>query len=379
MAHISQCPAPAGSSPVAQRVRIQRTPCDRALPWLRCAPEPQGQEDDMQTGARYCIRCGGRLERRPIEGRSRLVCVACGDILYQNPLPVASALVLSERRELLLVRRRQEPQKGMWCLPIGFAELGETIAEAALRELREEAGLEGRILGLLDTDSYRSDFYGDLLIVTFEVAKTGGSERAGDDADDVRYFPLDAIPPLAFEANEKALAACLARHRDEWAIGDSFRDLQAGRPGVLLSDALVRSVEAEAELIAEAWLSVIRTHRSTPAYRRLREGPLREHAQGAIRRFTHWIGDEGAGDSSGAFFRAAGAERRAQDVPLDQALSALSLLRKQIFLSARAGGVWAKPLEAYRVLELDRRILLFFDRAMVHLARGYADPSFRER
>jgi len=112
---------------------------------------------------------------------------------------------------ILLVKRRDEPQQGRWCLPIGFAELGETIRAAALRELHEEAGITGRIVALLDVDSYASDFYGDLLIVTFEVRKTSGTERPGDDAAEVRYFPARALPPLAFSANDRAVASWTAR------------------------------------------------------------------------------------------------------------------------------------------------------------------------
>lgn len=60
-------------------------------------------------------------------------------VFYDNPLPVASSIVVRDR-QLLLVRRRFMPKAGEWCLPMGFAEAGESIEAAALRELKEVAG-----------------------------------------------------------------------------------------------------------------------------------------------------------------------------------------------------------------------------------------------
>ena len=126
---------------------------------------------------------------------------------------------------------------------MGFAEIDESIGEAAARELEEEAGITGEVVTLLHADSYHSAFYGDLLIVSFEVVKTGGVERAGDDAEDVRYFPLDDLPPLAFRSNQQAIDACVGLHRDEWRIQDSFHAVQHGHDVPLLSSPAIRVIE----------------------------------------------------------------------------------------------------------------------------------------
>ena len=108
-------------------------------------------------------------------------------------------------RQILLVKRDRAPFKGHWCLPTGFAEAGESIEDAALRELQEETGLKGRINRLLDVDSYKSRFYGDLLFLTFVVEKSGGKLAAGDDSAQARFWPINEIPPLAFRSNRRAL------------------------------------------------------------------------------------------------------------------------------------------------------------------------------
>ncbi len=159
----------------------------------------------MRQAILHCIRCGHRVTSRRIEGLDRAVCPACEHVHYENPLPVASAVVLDEQNRLLCVRRGQEPQKGEWCLPIGFAELGETIEEACLRELKEEAGIEGKIDHLLDVSSQTSDFYGDLLTVTFLVIPLSTEAKAGDDATEAAWFDLKNHPPLAFASNDAAL------------------------------------------------------------------------------------------------------------------------------------------------------------------------------
>jgi ADP-ribose pyrophosphatase YjhB (NUDIX family) len=319
---------------------------------------------------RFCERCGGPIEISMVEGSRRERCSECGTVFYSNPLPVAASVVLNEDREVLLIRRRIEPHRGEWCLPTGFAEVGETIEDAALRELEEEAGIVGKVFRLLTARSLKSDFYGDLLFVCFEVEAVGGEPRPGDDAEAVGYFPLDGLPPLAFETHTEAVRMCEALHREPWAIQDSFSHLYSDEAEGMLSDVLVTLVEEEAEAITDRWLAMIRDHPTTPAYGGIDLGDARERALEALSHFCAWLQQREAGEAE-AFYERLGALRRLEGFPLDQVLSALTLLRKEIWTFARERQVLASPLDVYRVMELSRRIVLFFDKALFHTTKGY--------
>ena len=154
----------------------------------------------------FCNFCAGELEERQVEGMVRQVCPGCGHIYYENPLPVVSVIVANEKGELLMVKRAMEPAKDTWCFPIGFLECGETVEEAALRELKEEAGIEGKIIRLFDVSSDATGTYGEVIVATYLAEKTGGMEAAGDDACDTGYFSPDSPPELAFPSQRRALA-----------------------------------------------------------------------------------------------------------------------------------------------------------------------------
>lgn len=73
------------------------------------------------------------------DNRERAICTACGEIHYENPINVVGTVPVWGD-QVLLCRRNIEPRYGMWTLPAGFLELGETARDGALRETEEEAG-----------------------------------------------------------------------------------------------------------------------------------------------------------------------------------------------------------------------------------------------
>jgi 8-oxo-dGTP diphosphatase len=166
---------------------------------------------------RHCPRCAAPLHHGAVAGEDRdvLHCAACGLVVYDNPAPTASALVVRDGA-LLLTRRAKEPLAGWWDLPGGFVDPGEHPAETVRRELREETGLDvepGELIGIF------TDVYGDGGVTTlnlfYEARVLGGQERPADDVSELGWFPLDRVPvgEIAFRNGRDAVAALLAGAR----------------------------------------------------------------------------------------------------------------------------------------------------------------------
>ena len=151
----------------------------------------------------FCPYCGLRLSKIFYENRDRLFCSHCNDPIYENPIPAACLVVTDDQGRILLVQRSVDPQKGMWCLPGGFIELGESPESAALRELYEETGLTGSIHKLLGVTTNPSRLYVSVLLVGYWVTAYSGNLIAGDDASDAAYFSPESLPEIAFDSHVK--------------------------------------------------------------------------------------------------------------------------------------------------------------------------------
>jgi ADP-ribose pyrophosphatase YjhB (NUDIX family) len=105
--------------------------------------------------------------------------------------------VFDEAGRLLLIKRGQEPNAGRWTLPGGRCEPGESPARTAVRETREETGLEvtsGLLIGRIELPGPGAIVYD---VADFACTITGGELRAGDDAADARFVELDALSTLS--------------------------------------------------------------------------------------------------------------------------------------------------------------------------------------
>ncbi len=155
-----------------------------------------------------CHFCGSKLDRKDVDGRNRLFCNECNVPIYENPLPASAAVVL-KGRQVLLVKRAVEPELGKWCLPGGFLELDETPEQGCLRELKEETGLTGNNLILRGVYRSKNPFYTAVALIGFQVEQVEGEAVAGDDCDDIRYYDIDQVPPLAFKSHRQLLTDTL--------------------------------------------------------------------------------------------------------------------------------------------------------------------------
>jgi ADP-ribose pyrophosphatase YjhB (NUDIX family) len=152
---------------------------------------------------RFCSFCGGPLCVKHLEGRDRLVCLVCQEIIYENPTPAACVVLLDDYQRLLLVRRSVEPRIGSWCLPGGFIEVGEHPEQAALRELQEETGLIGAIERLIGVRTNPAPIQRAVLLVCYLVTRYSGIPLPGDDASDIGFFPINDLPEIAFESHTR--------------------------------------------------------------------------------------------------------------------------------------------------------------------------------
>ncbi|MBN1339618.1 MAG: NUDIX hydrolase [Bacteroidales bacterium] len=321
----------------------------------------------------YCPYCSDTLIIKA-EGESlRDYCRTCSVFFYDNPLPVASVIVVKDRK-LLLVKRKFDPQKGKWCLPSGFAETGESIEAAALRELHEETGITGKIIDFVCVDSAHSVTYGDLIFVTFEAEWMKGGLCAGDDADAVAFFDMKKLPQLAFESNTKAVMRYLTDKQEYWLIVDSFNLAKENGNNIntsFLSDRLVGLIEDNAEIIASRWLNDVRVNPSTPTYAKVEPAHAMERILLVLRQFRKWLSGLHDETEIRRYYRRLGAERKAEGFALSEILSAFSLVRKHIWEFALSQKMWTSTIDIYMSLELERRMLIFFDRASFYAARGF--------
>jgi 8-oxo-dGTP diphosphatase len=160
----------------------------------------------MRPSYSHCPVCGGDLSTRHQEGRDRLVCAACGFVFYQNPAPAAGIILIEEGR-LLWVQRKFEPRKGGWTLPAGFVEYGEHVEECAVREMKEETGIDVELDGLFNAYMANDDPRVQVVLLLYRARRISGELQPGDDAVDARFFPIGEPPrDIAFKAHEMALA-----------------------------------------------------------------------------------------------------------------------------------------------------------------------------
>ena len=115
---------------------------------------------------------------------------------HVSPLLGADAAVF--RGDSLLLIRRED--NGLWAMPGGLVDVGETWAEASVRELHEEAGVEGkavRLLGVYDSRIWGTRAKFHLYQATFQVEPGNGEPIAGPETTDVGFFPEDSLPDLS--------------------------------------------------------------------------------------------------------------------------------------------------------------------------------------
>lgn len=162
------------------------------------------------TDPRFCIKCAGNMEKRFPEGenRERSICRECGYIHYLDP-KIACGTIPEHEGRIVLIRRKLDPRAGFWSFPCGFMEVDETTRQAAIRETREETGLDVELRDHLGTYSYAKSWWGGSVVIVAYTARILSKPvpRAGDDAAEARFYAPSEIPwnDLAFKSSTEAL------------------------------------------------------------------------------------------------------------------------------------------------------------------------------
>ena len=112
------------------------------------------------------------------------------------------AVVAEKNGKILFVKRDVQPAKGMWALPGGFVEQGESVEEAAIRELKEETGIKAEKAEIIKVVTAQSALFKTLILIGAKATGLCGKLKAGDDACDVKWYDADKTPAVTFPAHK---------------------------------------------------------------------------------------------------------------------------------------------------------------------------------
>jgi NAD+ diphosphatase len=148
----------------------------------------------MTAPWRFCPCCGHGLESMEMGGRERLACPAagCGFVHWGNPTPVVAALI--ERDGAIVLARNQAWPEKVFALVAGFLEAGESPEQGALREVREELGLEGEIAAFIGVYPFH---HRNELILAYHV-RAHGEITLGEEIAEVRHVPPEKLRAWPF-------------------------------------------------------------------------------------------------------------------------------------------------------------------------------------
>ncbi len=162
------------------------------------------RHDDLTF--RFCPRCAAPLSLKRLKATEpeRLVCDACGFVFYLDPKIAVGTIIRADDDRIVLVRRAIEPGFGKWVFPGGYVDRGEEVRFAAIREAREESGLDIRIDRLVNIYSYAGRAP---IVIVYAATAIGGVLTADDESSEADLFEAERIPweDLAFPSTREAL------------------------------------------------------------------------------------------------------------------------------------------------------------------------------
>ena len=144
---------------------------------------------------KYCYQCSKSLSLKNIDNNYIPYCEKCEKLFYSDPKLVVVVLV-EHNNKLVLIKRSFEPAMGRWCFPSGYVNKGEKVEKAAIREVKEETGLDiiiKEFIGLYSSDD------NPVIIAAFSAKSIGGKLYSGFETDAVDLIEIDSLSDFPFE------------------------------------------------------------------------------------------------------------------------------------------------------------------------------------
>ncbi|MCK5051969.1 MAG: NUDIX domain-containing protein [Candidatus Cloacimonetes bacterium] len=171
---------------------------------------------DSYENVNFCLKCGNKMElKSDREGKMRPECTNCKWTYYKNPIPASACVIINDNKEIVIIKRKYEPNAGGWALPSGYVEIDQNPADCAIDEMKEETGLDGEVIIQLGYDTEFSPIYEKVISFGFLMKVTGGELQAGDDAVEARYVSFDELPKIAFPSHVKFIEIVRALYRKD--------------------------------------------------------------------------------------------------------------------------------------------------------------------
>ena len=163
---------------------------------------------------KYCPHCSHKLSK-PHKSTDAQYCDNCKTKIYHHTPQTAACILLNRQNQVLLVKRKNNPFKGLWSLPAGFVEYGESPIDASIRELKEETGLTAKydkVVGVYLTNDHPKTFS---VITIIKVKDAKGKPRPADDVTEVKFFNPTKLPKIPFKFQIEAIKSYLQQHKVE--------------------------------------------------------------------------------------------------------------------------------------------------------------------
>lgn len=169
----------------------------------------------------FCPRCKNRLEMKDMGHHNRLCCKKCGFVYYKNPVPSISILIV-EGSHVLLGKRAEEPGLGKWAVPSGYIEYEDDFLSAAIKEAKEETGLDIEIQGIINiVSSFLPGRH--YLNIDLLAQPLGGEVHVGDDLLALDWFdPTEPLPDMAFPEDIDMIQMYLAQNTKSLPVDPDY-------------------------------------------------------------------------------------------------------------------------------------------------------------